>query len=85
MWIDPNDADALRELSLSYYSMKQYPKALAAVQQSLRLKPNNASSVRNLGFIYVKMGKREEALEAYKTLLTLDKEMAQELHAEINK
>jgi Flp pilus assembly protein TadD len=83
--IDPTEANALRELGASYYKLKQYPKALAAVQQSIRLKPDNPSTVRTLGFIYVKMGKKEEALEAYKTLLTLDKEMAQELHAEINK
>jgi tetratricopeptide (TPR) repeat protein len=83
--IDPTEANALRELGASYYKLMQYPKALAAVQQSIRLQPNNASTVSDLGFIYVKMGKRVEALEAYKTLLTLDKEMAQELYAEINK
>jgi Flp pilus assembly protein TadD len=83
--IDPNEANTLRELGASYYRLKQYPKALAAVQQSIRLKPNNPSTLRTLGFIYVKIGKRAEAQETYRTLLTLDKEMAQELYAEINK
>ena len=44
--IDPNDGNTLRELANSYYGLQEYPKALAAAQQAIRVKPKNASSFR---------------------------------------
>ena len=39
----------------------------------------------NLGTTYLAMGKKAQAQQVYNTLLTLDKQKAQELLAEINK
>lgn len=83
--IDPNQHIASKELGFAYYKLKQYPNALAAFGQATRLKPDYAGAHYFLGFTYVRIGKKEEALQVYKRLLTLDKQDAQELYAEINK
>lgn len=82
---DANVSNVYRDLGAAYYLLKRYPQALEATQRSLSLKPNHALAQLNLGRILLGMGRREEAMQAYRTLLTLDKQKAQELYAEISK
>jgi tetratricopeptide (TPR) repeat protein len=54
-------------------------------QKAIKLKPNSADAHYRLGYAYVEMGRKQEALQIYRRLLTLDKQKAQELYAEVNK
>jgi len=58
---------------------------VAAFQQAVRLKPDFAYAHLGLGLTYVAMGQKNQALQVYRTLLTVNKEIAQELYEEINK
>lgn len=83
--LKPDDADAHDGLGKAYFSLKDYTNAVAAFRQAIRLKPDYADAHYYLGFTYLRMGRKQEALQAYRTLLTLDRQKAQELYAEINK
>jgi len=62
-----------------------YPAAVRAFQQAIRLKPGYTDAYYSLGLTYHDMGKKDEALKIYKTLLTIDKALAQKFYVEINK
>lgn len=83
--LKPDDAYSAYFLGHAYYNLKQYPSVVAAFQQAIRLKPDYAEAHRYLGVTYLTMGQKDQALHTYQTLLTLDKQKAQELLAEINK
>jgi tetratricopeptide (TPR) repeat protein len=82
--IDPNNANAHRDSGVAYYQLKQFSQALESLQRAIRLKPDNANAHLWLGMTYVKLGKKDDALQVYNRLLTLDKEQAQKLYADIN-
>ena len=83
--LKPDDAVASRDLGNAYYSLKQYPDAALAYKQAIRLKPDYADAHYWLGLTYFEMGKKDEALQIYRKLLTIDREQAQKLYAEITK
>ena len=58
---------------------------MAALQESLRLKADDADTHLLLGMALLGMGQKNQAQRVYRTLLTLDRQKAQQLYAEINK
>jgi tetratricopeptide (TPR) repeat protein len=83
--IKPDDWYAFDNLAVCYERLGDYPSALAAAEQAAKLKPEDAVLQHDVGSLYVKVGRKQEALRVYRKLLTLDKQRAQRLYAEINK
>src|SRR6266581_3119152 len=48
-----------------FYNLKQYPKALAAYEQAIRLDPNDAYAYNSKGYILNKLNRKREAELAY--------------------
>jgi Flp pilus assembly protein TadD len=82
--LKPDYVDAIHLLGLTHVRLKQYPEATALFQQAIRLTPNDAVLHLNLGKTYFLTGRKEEAQQEYRTLLRLDKEVAQKLLEMIN-
>ena len=62
-----------------YVDAKDYAHAVPLLQEAVRLNPNDALGQFLLGETYVYMGNKAGAAQIQKTLLTLDKEKADEL------
>jgi Tfp pilus assembly protein PilF len=65
--------------------LKRYAKAAAEFRESIRLDPKDPTGHLFLGKTYLAMGDKLHAQQTYRILLSLDKEKARELYAEINK
>jgi tetratricopeptide (TPR) repeat protein len=62
----PDNADASMALAQNYAFLLEWPNALEAVQQTIRLKPNDAPPRYWLGWIYLHgIGNSENAVAAY--------------------
>ncbi|MGH9941725.1 MAG: tetratricopeptide repeat protein [Pyrinomonadaceae bacterium] len=83
--LKPDDIESQYQLGFVYHVMDENEKAVKAFNAVIRLKPNDVDAHYHLGGAYVGLGKRNEALQVYRKLLTLNKERAQKLYAEINK
>lgn len=57
----PREPSVANNAGLFYAKQKQYPKALAALGQAVRLKPQEAKYRHNLALVLVQMGRNEEA------------------------
>jgi hypothetical protein len=57
----PREPAVANNMGLFYAKQKQYPKALAALGQAVRLKPREAKYRHNLALVLVQMGRNEEA------------------------
>jgi len=57
----PREPAVANNAGLFYAKQKQYPKALAALGQAVRLKPREAKYRHNLALVLVQMGRNEEA------------------------
>jgi Flp pilus assembly protein TadD len=61
-------------IGIIYFKLKQYDKASAAYQESLRLDPILKEAVYNLGVSYEVLGEHEKAGEYYRAFLVLNEE-----------
>jgi tetratricopeptide (TPR) repeat protein len=69
----------------AFVGLKKYERAAAEYREAISRDPKQPGYYLNLGTTYLAMGKKAQAQQVYKTLLTLDKQKAQELLADINK
>ena len=64
--IEPANATAWFVLGRAYSSMKRYPEAIAAYQQTLNLAPGDVSALNNLGNAYRDSKQLRAAINAYR-------------------
>ena len=74
--LDPESAEAWRNLSLIYHSQKNFPAALTAITKSIELNPKAAWAWRDMGDIQRGAMLLNEAIQSYKKSLTLNKKDA---------
>ncbi len=67
-------------LAASYRELKQYPNAIAAAKESLRLRPNYADTILGLGRSYYLAGQHQNALATFQEALRLNPEDAETQH-----
>jgi protein O-mannosyl-transferase len=67
----PNYADAYGQRGLLFYRLKDFQKAIADYETSLKLKPN-AKVYSNMGTVYLESGRGPEAIEAYQNAVKYD-------------
>jgi len=70
--IDPNDANAYYNLSVTYADLGLYKDAIEARKQAIRIDPNDAMNYYNLGEYYDHLGLYKDAIEAYKQAIRID-------------
>jgi len=68
---NPNDAEVLNLLGLSYSASKRYTEAETALQQAIRLQPKEAWYPYNLGEAYFFSRDFAKAIPAYQSALTV--------------
>ncbi|MFT5166938.1 MAG: Tfp pilus assembly protein PilF [Saprospiraceae bacterium] len=67
----PAYADAYGQRGLLFYRLKDFSKAIADYETSLKMKPN-AKVYSNMGTVYLESGRATEAIEAYKNAVKYD-------------
>jgi tetratricopeptide (TPR) repeat protein len=55
-------AERYKTLALSYIKLNQYPEAVAAIQQAIRLASNDYQNHQLLGICFIRMGQYEKAI-----------------------
>jgi len=75
----------INQLGITYYSLKQYPSAIAAFREAIRLYKDYRDAHFYLGRTFVAMGRKREAMQEYMALKPLEAKLAQTLLDEINK
>ncbi len=70
--IEPNNANAYYNLSVTYAHLGLYKDAIEARKQAIRIDPNDAFDYYNLGEYYDHLGLYKEAIEAYKQAIRID-------------
>jgi tetratricopeptide (TPR) repeat protein len=84
--LDPTYAGVFGDIGYVYERTLQFPRALAAYQEAVRLSENDkklSQRQRDLGKIYVLMGRRAEAMQIYTNLQKTDPALAKSLLAKI--
>jgi len=71
---DPRDAQAWYYLGRTKYSESQFPEAIEAFAQYLKLEPRNIQAENNVGLSYEALGQRDQAIEAFKNAIAWDLE-----------
>ncbi len=66
---DPRDAQAWYYLGRTKYSESQFPEAIEAFAQCLRLEPRNIQAENNVGLSYEAFGKSDQAIQAFKNAI----------------
>ncbi len=72
------------ELGKVYFRLNQYPAAVTAYSEAIRISPNDPEAHYGLGLVYRALRKKTEALHEYETLKKLDSKLAAELASAIN-
>jgi tetratricopeptide (TPR) repeat protein len=67
----PKTADDYLNLSLSYYRSGQFPQAIGAAEEALRLHPRFAEAYNNIAASYQSMGRWDEGIAAARQALQL--------------
>jgi len=70
--IDPNNANAYYNLSVTYARLGLYKDAIESRKQAIRIDPNDAMNYYNLGEYYDHLGLYKDAVEAYKQAIRID-------------
>ena len=70
--IDPNNANAYYNLSVTYKNLGLYKDAIEARKQVIHIDPNNANAYYNLSVTYKNLGLYKDAIEAYKQAIRID-------------
>lgn len=71
-----NEIKVLERLTLCYFTLKNYAKALEHAQELVKLKPKDGSFRNNEALMYIKMGKYQEALNALNKAIELGNDLA---------
>jgi tetratricopeptide (TPR) repeat protein len=69
---DPRDAQAWYYLGRTKYSESQFPQAIEAFAQCLKLEPRNIQAENNVGLSYEALGQRDQAIQAFKNAIAWD-------------
>ena len=69
--INPNDANAYYNLSVTYKNLGLYKDAIEARKQAICIDPNDAMNYYNLGEYYDHLGLYKDAIEAYKQAIRI--------------
>lgn len=83
--IKPDSFILLNELGIAYYNLKQYPNAIAALRQAIRLYKGYGEAHFYLGETFNAMGRKRDAMQVYAALKPLDAKFAQQLLDDVNK
>jgi len=67
----PKNLDAMSNLGLALYHIKNYEEATKIYRDVIRLDPKNAIAQNNLGVVLEARGLREEAVAAYQQAIKL--------------
>jgi tetratricopeptide (TPR) repeat protein len=70
-----NEIKVLERLTLCYFSVKNYAKALEHAQELVKIKPKDASFRNSEALMYIKMGKYPEALNALNKAIELSDDL----------
>ena len=77
---NPNDADAHRNLGITYHYSSHYQKAIASFKEAIRIKPDYAKAHGNLGSAYDELGQYQEAIVSYKEAIRIKPDHANAHH-----
>lgn len=69
---NPNSAHGHNALGDTYFSYKQYGKAIASYKEAIRFMPDFPGASLMIGFAYKRLGQYKEAIAAYKEALRID-------------
>jgi len=83
--IKPDHPATYYNLGLIYKEMNDADSAITAYKAATRLKPNYAAAHYELGLSYVAAGDGDAAMGEYNTLVSLNRKLADQLYAAINK
>jgi len=71
---DPRDPQAWYYLGRTKYSESQFPQAIEAFAQHLKLEPHNPQAESNVGLSYEALGKRDQAVQAFENAIAWEAE-----------
>lgn len=71
---DPRDTQAWYYLGRTKYSESQFPQAIEAFAQCLKLEPRNIQAENNVGLSYEALGQRDQAIQAFKNAIAWEAE-----------
>lgn len=74
--LNSRDAQAWYYLGRTKYSEGQFPQAIEAFQQCLKLEPRNIQAENNVGLSYEALGKRDQAIQAFENAIAWETETA---------
>ena len=63
--LDPNDGEALNQLSYVYSAMGEFPQAIEYLKRYAAVNPGDANPFDSMGEIYLRMGKLDDAAAQY--------------------
>jgi len=66
----PKNTAAMLDLSVAYYQLKQYDKAMETTKRILTLSPKHTTGMYNLGAIYATMEKKDLAKKTWENLVS---------------
>jgi tetratricopeptide (TPR) repeat protein len=67
----PDYAETWNRRANLYYSIDDYPGAIAAIQETLKREPRHFGALAGLGLIYEELGQQRAALEAFRAALAI--------------
>jgi tetratricopeptide (TPR) repeat protein len=70
------DVQAWYYLGRTKYSEGQFPQAIEAFEQCLKLEPRNVQAENNVGLSYEALGKRDQAIQAFENAIAWETETA---------
>jgi tetratricopeptide (TPR) repeat protein len=71
---DPRDAQPWYYLGRTKYSESQFPGAIEAFAQCLKLEPRNIQAKNNVGLSYEALGQRDQAIQAFENAIAWEAE-----------
>lgn len=71
---DPHDPQAWYYLGRTKYSESQFPQAIEAFAECLKLEPHNPQAENNVGLSYEALGKYDQAVQAFENAIAWDAE-----------
>src|SRR5215475_14379918 len=74
------NADELYNQGIKYASLEQWPQAIEAYKQAIRLKPKFADPYNNLGNVYTRLGQYQDAIQAYHLAIQIKPDLAEAYH-----
>ena len=57
----PTDADAIVDMGICYYSLKNFDEAIAVMKKAIKINPRHQLALINLGIVSMSAGKMDEA------------------------